>query len=241
MKFGLKITELRKNKNMTQEDMADLFGVTRQTISNWENDKSYPDITLLFKISEVFNISLDELLKEDKKIVNNIVNNERKKKIFKNISIILVIILLIIIGYFIFDKKEKSKSFQATVNYNYVKAIKTLECDKKPVLYYKENNQSIYLYCLDEVTIINDNKSYELKEYLDQNELIIDWFISLFEEKEIYDNKNKLYNGLKDSGWYSLRYKFSNDEVKIIKCNSSNNTNVYIGSIDMAYDKKLCD
>lgn len=79
MEFGKRIIELRKNKGMTQEDIAELFDVSRQTVSNWENSKSYPDITLLYKISEEFNISLDELMKADKKIVKTVVKNEKKK------------------------------------------------------------------------------------------------------------------------------------------------------------------
>ena len=57
MELGKRITEIRKQNNMTQEDLAEKFHVTRQTISNWENGKSYPDIETLVCISNEFNVS----------------------------------------------------------------------------------------------------------------------------------------------------------------------------------------
>ena len=57
---------------MSQDDFAEIFNVTRQTISSWENSKSYPDIETLVKISDKFNISLDILLKGDIKMIKSI-------------------------------------------------------------------------------------------------------------------------------------------------------------------------
>ena len=64
-KVGKFIKKLRKDNNLTQDDLAEKYYVTRQTISNWENGKSYPDLGTLVKISDDFKISLDILLKED--------------------------------------------------------------------------------------------------------------------------------------------------------------------------------
>ena len=50
-------------RNMTQEDFANIFHVTRQTVSNWENEKSYPDLQTLIRISNEFCVSLDTILK----------------------------------------------------------------------------------------------------------------------------------------------------------------------------------
>lgn len=65
MKFGERIKEQRKIKNMTQEDVAKHLHVSRKTISSWENENSYPDIKSLVKISDLYQISLDTLLNED--------------------------------------------------------------------------------------------------------------------------------------------------------------------------------
>lgn len=65
MKFGERIKEQRKIKNMTQEDVANNLHVSRKTISSWENENSYPDIKSLVKISDLYQISIDTLLNED--------------------------------------------------------------------------------------------------------------------------------------------------------------------------------
>lgn len=72
MKIGSMIQDIRKERNMTQEEFGKLFFVTRQTVSNWENEKSYPDLQVLVRMSEEFGISLDRLLKEDKEMVKAI-------------------------------------------------------------------------------------------------------------------------------------------------------------------------
>ena len=82
MNIGTKIIEIRKQKNMTQEDFAKIFHVTRQTVSNWENEKSYPDLQILVQISNEFNVSLDTMLKEDMNMVKKIDNYKVYKKIF---------------------------------------------------------------------------------------------------------------------------------------------------------------
>ncbi len=66
---GNQIATIRKEQQLTQEKFGELFHVTRQTVSNWENEKSYPDLQTLVDISNRFDISLDTLLKEDSKMV----------------------------------------------------------------------------------------------------------------------------------------------------------------------------
>ena len=63
--FGNNIKTLRKNRNLTQEQMADFFGVSSQAISKWETNISYPDISLLPIIANFFGVSTDELLGYD--------------------------------------------------------------------------------------------------------------------------------------------------------------------------------
>lgn len=63
MDIGTRIKQARKEANITQEKVAEVLGVSRQTISNWENEKSYPDILSVLKMSDLYNVSLDYLLK----------------------------------------------------------------------------------------------------------------------------------------------------------------------------------
>lgn len=65
MNLGNKIMTLRKKNNLSQEDLAEKVGVTRQTISKWELEETTPDINQAKKLSMIFNISLDELVNND--------------------------------------------------------------------------------------------------------------------------------------------------------------------------------
>lgn len=65
MEIGKQIRKYRTEQKLSQDDLADKVYVTRQTISNWENDRNYPDIRSLVLLSNVFGISLDILVKGD--------------------------------------------------------------------------------------------------------------------------------------------------------------------------------
>ena len=65
MEIGKKLKEARLNRDLTQEVIAEKLNVSRQTISNWENEKSYPDIISVIELSTLYSISLDDLLKGD--------------------------------------------------------------------------------------------------------------------------------------------------------------------------------
>ena len=82
MNIGNQILNIRKENQLTQEEFGKLFHVTRQTVSNWENGKSYPELQILVSISNQFDISLDTLLKEDLKMVQSI-DKERVMGIIK--------------------------------------------------------------------------------------------------------------------------------------------------------------
>ncbi len=60
---GERLAELRTKKNMTQEEFADYMGVTRQSVSKWELDKAFPDVEKLIRISELYDVSIDYILK----------------------------------------------------------------------------------------------------------------------------------------------------------------------------------
>lgn len=64
MEIGTKIRKARVDAQLTQEQAAEALGVSRQTVSNWENNKTYPDIVSVIKMSDLYAVSLDHLLKE---------------------------------------------------------------------------------------------------------------------------------------------------------------------------------
>lgn len=88
MYIGNQISAIRKEQQLTQEQFRSLFHVTRQTVSNWENEKSYPDLQMLIDISNQFEIFLDTLIKEDSKMVKTIDKERVLGKIKKEKSII---------------------------------------------------------------------------------------------------------------------------------------------------------
>ena len=74
MTLGEKIYELRTRNNLSQGDLANELNVSRQSISKWENGNSTPDLEKIVKLAEIFNVSLDELIKNEEKeetIINN--------------------------------------------------------------------------------------------------------------------------------------------------------------------------
>lgn len=65
MTFGNKLAKLRKEYNYTQEQLGDIIGVSRQSISKWESDIAYPETEKLIELGKLFDCSMDYLLKED--------------------------------------------------------------------------------------------------------------------------------------------------------------------------------
>ncbi len=76
MELNKQIKKYRRMMNLSQEELAERVYVTRQTISNWETGKSYPDIHSLLLLSTLFNISLDQLIKGDLEIMKEEVSKK---------------------------------------------------------------------------------------------------------------------------------------------------------------------
>ena len=81
MELGNKIKYYRNEKELSQEELAERVYVSRQTISNWENNKSYPDINSIVLLSEIFEISIDNLIKGDVEQMKKEINSEEVKKL----------------------------------------------------------------------------------------------------------------------------------------------------------------
>lgn len=90
MEIGKKLKAARQNSGLTQEQAAERLFVSRQTISNWENEKTYPDIVSVVKLSDLYSISLDELLKGDTKMLEHL--EESTDIVKSNQKLILAVI-----------------------------------------------------------------------------------------------------------------------------------------------------
>ena len=97
MEIGKKLKNARIEAGLTQEKAAEKIDVSRQTISNWENEKSYPDIISVIALSDLYSVSLDELLKGDQKMAEHLEESTNVVKSNKKLTgaILLNIILMI--------------------------------------------------------------------------------------------------------------------------------------------------
>jgi len=93
MEIGKQIRKYRTELKLSQDDLADKVYVTRQTISNWENDRNYPDIRSLVLLSNVFGISLDILVKGDLEQMKEEIKAEDIRK-FKRDSWVYAVMLI---------------------------------------------------------------------------------------------------------------------------------------------------
>ena len=97
IKIGAFLKELRKDNNLTQEQIADKFGVSQRSVSRWENGNTMPDISILIELADFYNVDLREILKGERKAENmdadlketlemvSDYNKEEKKKIAKSL------------------------------------------------------------------------------------------------------------------------------------------------------------
>jgi len=101
MRFGDNLRQIRKNKKMSQEQLAEKVNVTRQSVSKWENGESYPEMNNILELCKIFNCKLNDLVYTDmpdvssldEEIVSNVVKfNEKKQKEVKTLSNVISLI-----------------------------------------------------------------------------------------------------------------------------------------------------
>lgn len=146
MNIGNQILNIRKERQLTQEEFGRLFHVTRQTVSNWENGKSYPDLQMLLDISDQFDISLDILLKGDSKMVRTIDKERVLGKVKKEKSIIDFITSTgtgIVIGC-LFSPDSTIRTIAIIVGLVMIGSgqYRNSKCDKKLLKYMKEHGET---------------------------------------------------------------------------------------------------
>lgn len=97
MNIGTQIKNRRMQMNLSQEELAQRVFVTRQTVSNWETEKSYPDIHSVLLLSQVFNTTVDALLKEDIPQMKSEINQNEIKRFNRYSSIYTILLILVIL------------------------------------------------------------------------------------------------------------------------------------------------
>ena len=104
MNISEKIKKIRDDERLTQEQFAEKINVSRNAVAKWETNRGYPDIQNLITISEVFNVSLDEMVKEDIKVRNKIVAESSSKK-WHFLVILYLLAIIVYIFYFVLFHK----------------------------------------------------------------------------------------------------------------------------------------
>lgn len=125
MKFNEKLIKLRKAAGFSQEELGNKLNVARQTISKWELGETTPEMDKLIKLSEIFNITLDELIKEGDDLKKSNDTNSQKLagmiiKILKGLGIFLIAlfiisIILVIMGLVLFNQVGVENRVETTV------------------------------------------------------------------------------------------------------------------------------
>ena len=165
MQLGQAIAQIRKERGLTQEAFAKMYNVTRQTVSNWENEKSYPDLSTLVKISDEFNVSLDILLKGDFRMVKDIDKKIKKQPFYIGIIIGLVIVVALFSFIYVNDKRlsDTTKDI-ADLMLNSAVSIEIHDSQSDKLIAKYGDKSSI-----DKVNAILDIENWEKVENIDKN------------------------------------------------------------------------
>lgn len=94
MELGKSIKKFRDQLSMSQEQLAEKIYVSRQTISSWENDKTYPDVHSLILLAEIFQTTVDKLVKGDYEMMKAMISSEDRVK-FRKWGVLLTVLLII--------------------------------------------------------------------------------------------------------------------------------------------------
>lgn len=97
MEIGQKLRQARLDSGLTQEAVAERVGVSRQTVSNWENNRSYPDIASVITLSDLYSLTLDELLKGDVAMIRHLEESTDVVRSREKLSRLLVVLTYLII------------------------------------------------------------------------------------------------------------------------------------------------
>lgn len=164
--LGEKIISERKKCKLSQEDLAEKLGITRQTISNWELNETSPDLKQASKLCDIFNISLDELTGKENAILTRLDKTENNSKLIiklvKTVGITLgtlIFILLCIVSIYIYSTNYYTAEPTATGEGRF--CYYNGKISNYTVM--KNNSDGSLSYDVGDINIINDLDLYNIK------------------------------------------------------------------------------
>ncbi len=242
IKIGEFIAKLRKEKKMTQQELADKLSVTDRAVSNWENGRRMPDVSFFKPLCEILGISVNELVVGEKisknkiasisneTIINTLNVNAKNKKESKNIIKALFAILLILVVLIILIIKNLHPKIDI---YN-LQMFRKDEKNLTKASTYKLNNKTydIYYYGINEALLCNlKNDCFDLKTSLKYNQTNIENVKKYLKSQTVNGNNNEFML------WDGGTTIYENPGYSIVFCNTvDGNRDVYFGVSEMLGD-----
>lgn len=254
-KIGKFILELRKEKNMTQSELANKLQISDKTVSKWENGRGMPDLSLIKPLCDILGITVNDLLsgekienenyqeKAEENILNTIKysNNEIKKnnKAFKTIIIIIILTIALLVTMFFVDIKRMRQNkpvIFGTWGFKYSPEIQLQEAE-------------IYSTIRDSLVEINDNEQahYEneksfvsMKIYLieDSNTNQTNVYAWVLQEKYYYEN-GEIIQDSSSSAPYKFVVEKINDKYHLSSSETPRDISYYYDDMKKLFPKYL--
>ena len=211
--FSDKLKKLRLSKNLTQDQLAKLIYVSRSAVAKWEQNRGFPNIDALQRISKIFEVSIDDLLSDKELKILEITNNKKKislqRKIIISLSILTAIILIAFISLtVIYHPRTISKYVKSNSKNNFVK-IEIINYDEDIIVVKKSEANSF----LNEILAIK-----VIPSYLFVQKVVSSYTVNLYYDDTvyqlnnyyIYDGKTRTYFNIVNGNIYDLVNKYTN-------------------------------
>lgn len=211
--FSDKLKKLRLSKNLTQDQLAKLIYVSRSAVAKWEQNRGFPNIDALQRISKIFEVSIDDLLSDKELKILEVINNKKKislqRKIIISLSILTAIILIAFISLtVIYHPRTISKYVKSNSNNNFVE-IEIINYDEDIIVVEKSEADSF----LNEILAIK-----VIPSYLFVQKVVSSYTVNLYYDDTvyqlnnyyIYDGKTRTYFNIVNGNIYDLVNKYTN-------------------------------
>lgn len=230
-KIGKFIANLRKEKNLTQEDLADKLNITSKSISRWENGRTLPDISLMQDLCQILGVTVDELIcgekrknqeALDKVLIETLTINEKKKRIFK--YTLITGLGLLVLSFFLYFILKYPKIDIYSIN---LVASKHDKINEKLTI--NNGRDKIYFVGVFAAQVMGRKyQLYDLHNSLEHNQISV-YDLKNYFKMETENNNMEKYT-LYDGG--TTIYK--NHNISAIMCNTiEGNHDLYIGFDNM--------
>jgi len=235
MNFGEKLTNLRKQKGLSQEELGEELNVTRQTISKWELGQTSPDSAKLTEIANYFNVGVNELTNDETEVKYNDYSNNNSNNNSKNVGVIILIVILVLclagivfyittmmLGRSIFDRADKEID-------KYTNKFLNIASKAKETFDEGESDKNLEITNTFLNTINKMGENYEEKKKKSDEEY--NKAVNSMEEEY---NKNLLNNRFKYMQGTKSKFMLSSYLDKIVTNNKTNSNH----KISVVYNEK---